>query len=73
MAQGENLDILAVVAHRQQAHHGEHVRHSQTGQSQQMESPSVVLLVLLSPFSTAARTWFSMCRMTGGGSRTHAW
>ncbi|MBX7554069.1 hypothetical protein ABZX95_39695 [Streptomyces sp. NPDC004232] len=35
MAQGEDLDVLAVVAHRQQAQHRERVRHSEIRQSQQ--------------------------------------
>ncbi|MGY4983386.1 hypothetical protein ACWCYL_40700 [Streptomyces sp. 900105755] len=35
MAQSEDLDILAVVAHRQQAQHRERVRHSEIRQSQQ--------------------------------------
>ncbi|MER6009867.1 hypothetical protein [Streptomyces bluensis] len=40
MAQGEDLDVLAVVAHRQQAQHRERVRHTQIGQSQQHGRPS---------------------------------
>jgi hypothetical protein len=34
MAQSEDLDVLAVVAHRQQAQHREGVRHSEIRQSQ---------------------------------------
>jgi hypothetical protein len=35
MAQSEDLDVLAVVAHRQQAQHRERVRHGEIRQSQQ--------------------------------------
>ncbi|WP_405485421.1 hypothetical protein [Streptomyces sp. NBC_00009] len=35
MAEGKNLEVLGLVAHRQQAQHRERVRHAQVSQSQQ--------------------------------------
>lgn len=40
MTQCEDLRVLVLVAHRQQPQQGEHVRRTQTGQSQQHDRPS---------------------------------
>jgi len=40
MTQREDLDVLAMVAHQQRAQQGEHVGHSEIGQSQQHDRPS---------------------------------
>ncbi|WP_406071117.1 transposase [Micromonospora sp. NBC_01638] len=40
MAQRQDLHVLVSIAHRQQTQHGERVRHTQVGQSQQHGRPS---------------------------------
>ncbi|MDW8471555.1 hypothetical protein PV413_12695 [Streptomyces scabiei] len=40
MTQREDLDVLAMVAHQQQAQQGEHVRHTQIDKSMQHDRPS---------------------------------